>query len=40
MTNKRYDLKPRIFSFILNIVDFIKKIPDNRINRIFIDQLI
>lgn len=40
MTNKRYDLKSRIFSFVLGIINLIKKLPDNRINRIFIDQLV
>jgi len=39
MTNTKYNLKPRILSFVLSIFDLINKIPDTRINRIFIDQI-
>ena len=42
MTNKTrsIDLKQRILRFVLRVIELAKKLPDNRINRIFIDQII
>jgi len=40
MSNKSYNLKERILKFVLRIIELIKKLPDNRINRIFIDQIV
>lgn len=40
MTNKSVDLKQRILKFVLRIIELTKKLPENRINRIFIEQII
>ncbi len=41
MSNQnKYDLKERIFKFVLAIIAFVRDLPENRINRIFIDQII
>lgn len=42
MTNntRSIDLKQRILRFVLRVLNLIKNIPDNRINRIFTDQII
>lgn len=39
-SNNSSDLKSRILRFVLNVIELIKKIPENRINRIFIDQIV
>lgn len=42
MTNNKHsvDLKHRILRFVLQVLNLIKKLPDNRVNRIFIDQIV
>ena len=41
MTNNNYqELKQRILRFVLRVITLIKILPDNRINRIFVDQII
>jgi len=37
---KVYNLKKRILDFVLKIIQLAKDLPDNRINRIFIDQIV
>ncbi|OGG28910.1 hypothetical protein A2973_04350 [Candidatus Gottesmanbacteria bacterium RIFCSPLOWO2_01_FULL_49_10] len=36
----KYDLKQRILQFVLEVIALARDLPDNRINRIFIDQII
>lgn len=38
--NSKYNLKERILLFVLEVIKLAKDIPDTRINRIFIDQII
>lgn len=38
--DKKYDLRQRILKFVLRVIELIKKLPENRINRIFIDQIV
>jgi len=38
--NSKYNLKDRILTFVLNVVECIKILPDNRVNRIFFNQVI
>lgn len=35
-----FDLRKRIFDFVLEVISLIKDLPDSRINRIFIDQIV
>ena len=37
---KNFSLKPRILGFVLQVLALVKILPDNRINRIFIDQIV
>lgn len=37
---KSIDLKQRILRFVLKVIQLIKRLPDNKINRIFIDQIV
>ncbi len=34
------DLKGRILRFVLRVLTLVKQLPDNRINRIFVDQIV
>jgi len=41
MSNEhKYDLKKRNLKFVLELVKLARDLPDNRINRIFVDQII
>ncbi|MBI3577216.1 four helix bundle protein [Candidatus Gottesmanbacteria bacterium] len=41
MSNEnKYNLKERIIRFVLEVIALARDLPDNRINRIFIDQVI
>ncbi|KKP59336.1 MAG: hypothetical protein UR52_C0008G0046 [Candidatus Gottesmanbacteria bacterium GW2011_GWA1_34_13] len=40
MTNKSFDLKRRILLFVLKVINLIKILPENKVNRIFIDQIV
>jgi len=35
-----FDLRKRIFDFVLKVISLVKDLPDSRINRIFIDQIV
>lgn len=37
---KIFDLRERILAFVLAVINLANKLPENRINRIFIDQII
>ncbi|MBI4064852.1 four helix bundle protein [Candidatus Gottesmanbacteria bacterium] len=39
-TNSSQELKQRILRFVLRVINIVKKLPDNRINKIFSDQII
>ena len=38
--NRSKDLKQRILRFVLHIIDLARELPENKINRIFVDQII
>lgn len=41
MSNEnKYNLKERIVQFVLEVIALARDLPDNRVNRIFIDQII
>lgn len=38
MTNVKYDLKDRIFRYVIAVLNYLKKLPDTPLNRIIINQ--
>lgn len=40
MSNTKYNLKERIFSFVLEVIRLVNILPDNKVNRIFISQVV
>lgn len=38
MSNKIYDLRERIFKYVLSVLDYLQRLPDSSINKIIVNQ--